>query len=80
MSICPIDIQANLSYNVVMICEFPFCIYNKDNKCTIDEVRINAYGVCDCALYPTIDKMYLDYCKKKELKLYERYCTKESPE
>ena len=56
-----------------MICEFPFCIYNQDNQCALDEISINAYGVCDDAIYFNISEYELSDYKKRTLEKYDSY-------
>ena len=51
-----------------MKCEFDYCVYNKDWVCILDEIRINAIGMCDACEVVTLSKELLEECKKKRLK------------
>lgn len=73
MSIYPIDKYGKLTYNKTMKCEFKFCIYNENNKCTLDEISVNFYGVCDSALYVEIDEETLEKSKMQTKETYHSY-------
>ena len=53
-----------------MNCENSFCIYQSEDKCTLDEISINNLGMCTECIYPTIDEEVLNQAKLKQLKKY----------
>ncbi len=50
-----------------MNCENIFCIYQKENKCTLRSVSINSLGMCTECIQADIDKDILDNAKSKLL-------------
>lgn len=54
-----------------MNCENYFCIYNFKNKCIVENISINIYGMCGDCIYPDIDKQILEDAKLKLLKDFE---------
>jgi hypothetical protein len=50
-----------------MRCEFSFCIYNKNAKCILDEVEINAFGMCDDCIIVSVNADFIDAEKEKYL-------------
>lgn len=50
-----------------MNCENNYCVYNSENKCILDEISIDAVGMCAECIYPNIDKQILDKYKNKFL-------------
>ena len=43
-----------------MKCMFEYCIYNKNFKCTVSEVEINFFGMCDMCIMVSLDKELLE--------------------
>ena len=33
--------------DILMKCEFDYCIYNKSFSCIVEEIKINSLGLCD---------------------------------
>jgi len=51
-----------------MKCEYEYCIYNKDFKCSLDGVTINSLGMCDDCIIISLDKGFLEAEKDKQRK------------
>lgn len=49
-----------------MICEVDSCIYNDDYKCLIDEMQINALGMCEECILVSIPDAILKTLKEKQ--------------
>ena len=47
-----------------MKCEFDYCIYNSDYFCTLNEIEVNAWGMCDCCILVSISKEELELLKE----------------
>ena len=54
-----------------MNCENIYCIYCKNNKCTIKDVSLDIQGICQDCIYVTIDSEVLQKYKDEQLKLYD---------
>ena len=51
-----------------MKCNFDYCIYNKNFTCILDEVSIDALGMCEACEVITIPEGELEKHKEKRLK------------
>ena len=56
-----------------MECLNEFCIYQKDDKCILDEIEIGTSGICQSCIYPNIPPEILEQEKEKLRKRYEEY-------
>ena len=54
-----------------MLCENCFCIYQKDNKCTLQEIWIDIQGHCQECIYAAFEKKMLENKKKRALNRYK---------
>ena len=55
-----------------MKCQNRFCIYQKDDICTLDEeAELDINGMCINCIYPDIPEKMLNQEKEKLLKLYD---------
>ena len=45
---------------IKMKCEFDYCIYNKNSRCTVAEPEINSVGMCEAAIVISLDKDFLE--------------------
>jgi len=50
-----------------MKCEFVYCIYNEDSLCVLEEIRINALGMCEECIMVTIAEEKLKIMKERDL-------------
>ena len=50
-----------------MLCEFDYCIYNKESKCLLREIRIDSAGLCDSCEIVALPEKTLDLYKEKRL-------------
>ena len=50
-----------------MKCYFEYCIYQKNNACTLDGVEINGVGMCEHCEMITLDEKLLKTLKQKRL-------------
>jgi len=50
-----------------MYCELDICIYNKKHTCTLDEVHMNVFGMCDCCEIVTVPAEILEELKRNRL-------------
>jgi hypothetical protein len=57
---------------MIITCEFDFCIYNESGKCDLEEININAYGMCEECMLPNIPENILNKYKKKLLDKFEK--------
>lgn len=53
-----------------MICENVFCVYQKEDRCLLDEVRLDIQGKCTEYIYVHVDETEL---KRNKQKILERY-------
>lgn len=44
-------------------CGFGYCVYQEDDRCTLDNIRINQYGMCNDALIINIPSQILNEYK-----------------
>lgn len=51
-----------------MKCENCFCIYQSDNKCTLDEISLDSSGMCIDCFYVDIAEETLMSAKLKQIK------------
>ena len=54
-----------------MECLNYFCIYQKDEKCILDNISINMVGMCDSCIYTTIDDNVLEDAKNRLLDKFD---------
>ncbi len=54
-----------------MICENIFCIYNKNERCTVEEIALDIQGKCTACEYVDVDDEYLSRKKKEALERYK---------
>ena len=50
-----------------MKCEFSYCIYNNARDCILDEIHINAIGMCEACEIVSIPEEDLKKHKKEQL-------------
>jgi len=55
-----------------MQCLFNFCIYNKDQKCTLNEISIDTMGMCGECIPVNFDSSFLEAEKKRQVKYLEK--------
>jgi len=55
-----------------MNCANDYCLYNKDYKCTLDEINIDSTGRCDDCIIVRIDEKILADEKKRQLNDIEK--------
>lgn len=53
-----------------MRCENKFCIYQKDNICSLDKIEIDSMGMCTECIHTTINESILSKIKTKTLSAY----------
>lgn len=53
-----------------MICENEICIFNKEGKCTLDTISLDAIGLCEDCVIVELDEALIE--KEKERQLLER--------
>jgi len=57
-----------------MICEQIYCIYNKGNICTVEEISIDNTGMCDACIIVALKSNFLEAEKQRQLnELEERW-------
>jgi hypothetical protein len=49
-------------------CDNDYCIYNKKQQCILDEVGIDAIGMCDSCIILSLDEELLDAEKTRQLR------------
>ena len=54
-----------------MNCKNFFCIYQKDEKCLLDEISVNICGMCEDCIYANIPEDILESEKEKLRKKFE---------
>ena len=54
-----------------MICENDYCIYNKKEKCILNEVSLDIQGRCNECIYVSIEETALKKLKKEQLRKLE---------
>ncbi len=55
-----------------MRCEYEFCIYNKNNKCLLENINIDSLGLCADCILPDIDPSILQQAKNKVLERFQK--------
>ena len=45
-------------------CEFDHCKYNKNFKCVLDEISVNAFGMCEDCILVSFERDFLEKKKK----------------
>ena len=48
----------------IIDCEFIFCIYNKNNKCVLNGIKISNTGGCDSCTIPDFPEWIIETYKK----------------
>lgn len=51
-----------------MNCENYFCIYNKKEKCTLNEISLDFQGRCNECIYVNLEEAQLKKIKKEQLR------------
>ena len=54
-----------------MYCENYLCIYQDNERCTIDEISLDVMGMCTSCIYPNIEDKVLKELKKETLESME---------
>lgn len=54
-----------------MTCENLFCIYWKENGCTLEKTSLDIQGICQDCIYPTLDEALLEKERQNTLSRYE---------
>ncbi len=49
-----------------MNCENIYCLYNRDNKCLLDDIELDIQGKCKSCIYTQIDDEYLNQKKQNK--------------
>ena len=52
-------------------CENFLCIYQKNNKCILNEISLDNLGICGQSIYVDIEKEKLDIMKMEMLDYYD---------
>ena len=52
---------------VIMNCENEFCIYNRKNKCILDDISLDIQGKCEACIYVDIPADQLEKLKEEQL-------------
>ncbi|MBQ8915423.1 MAG: hypothetical protein IJ046_04505 [Clostridia bacterium] len=55
-----------------MKCENVFCIYQSKGECTVEEMGVDASGMCNACIYPDADDMELESAKARLLERLEK--------
>ena len=55
-----------------MICEFDYCVYNRNKQCLLKEIRINSLGMCDDCIVVSVQDSILEKFKTEQLHKLER--------
>ncbi len=55
-----------------MKCEFDYCIYQRDGKCTVGGIQINSLGMCDECVVVSLEGALLEEGKRKHFENIER--------
>ncbi len=50
--------------NIVVLCENEFCIYQKNNICTLDKIELNSMGICDSCIQIDLEPREVNSRKK----------------
>ena len=54
-----------------MTCENIFCIYQKNNKCVLEEINLDITGTCADCIYMNIGQKRLNELKENQLRNIE---------
>ena len=57
---------------LTMICEFDYCIYNRQSVCVLDQIQINRLGMCEEAEMISVPGEDLEEYKRRRLKEIEK--------
>lgn len=49
---------------MVVLCENEFCIYQKNNICTLDKIELNSMGICDSCIQIDLEPREVNSRKK----------------
>lgn len=55
-----------------MYCECNFCIYNIQNCCTLEKIKLSSSGMCECCIFISIPETYLEKEKSIQLEILDR--------
>ena len=55
-----------------MVCAFDYCIYNRNSKCILGSVEINSVGMCDDCIVVSLDEVFLEAEKERQLQDIEK--------
>lgn len=55
-----------------MICDFNYCIYQHDGKCTVEDIHINEFGMCDTCILVSINAKCIEETKTKQRSLIQQ--------
>ena len=50
-----------------VLCNFELCLYNRNDKCTLAEIRINDWGMCGECVLISLDEKFLKKQKQEQL-------------
>ena len=56
----------------MMKCDNYLCIYQSNEECLLNEIRIDAFGMCTECIYPDFNEEILNEAKLKLLNKYEK--------
>ena len=51
-----------------MKCEFNYCVYNREQICILNEIKINSFGICEPCEMIDIPNNIIEKHKNKRLK------------
>ncbi len=72
-----LDNQTNNSIIIlgvmILTCENRFCVYWKEDLCTLDEIELNILGMCESCIYIDIDDDVLNELRTDQLNKLEEY-------
>ena len=55
-----------------MVCAFDYCIYNRNLNCILGNVEINSVGMCDDCIVVSLDEVFLEAEKERQLQEIEK--------
>ena len=58
---------------MILKCENRFCVYWKEDLCTLDEIELNILGMCESCIYIDIDDDVLNELRTDQLNKLEDY-------
>ena len=57
----------------IMVCEYRYCIYNKENECLLESIDIDSLGMCESCIIVSLDDDFLEKAKENELRKIASY-------